>query len=743
MKKFYLFYFTLICLFFSEYKAFAQYPTWDTISMDPTVMFSDMCVLPDGLHGWVVGATGAGGEILSSVVHTANGQDWEQVSFPASNYVTLQGVYFVTPDSGWVVGYNGVIYATLDGGQTWQQQISGTSRKLAKVYFIDHLTGWITGGWQDGSSFLVLKTTDGGNIWQDLSFGSTCYSSLDIYFSDEQNGWICGHDNTLDPHIHHTSDGGFTWSSQVAPVGSGTPHAVEFADENIGWITTSSLYLSPIGAILHTTDGGETWEIQTYTGLHYNYCLDVKDVQHVALAAVQILQPQGQKIFVTSDGGQNWTAKIPPVEQYTSAIQYVGDDIWFASDYSQILHSPDNGNTWDWDYKASLWKSIGWSDMNNGWVIAGTNAGTDGYCYRSVDGGDTWFRDENAPGGAQVQFINANTGWMLWEGNSSSVWRTTDGGDTWSQSYVGTGNWIGNIFFVNENKGWAYGSNGVIKVTEDGGISWTFQSSGTTNYVAVVFFVDENEGWAAGGYGGGNGFIHYTLDGGNTWTPQTPAMTDHFQAGYFTSDKNGWLAAVNGRIHKTTDGGLNWTVVSQVNHDYMDKLIMEDDNTGWLAARNHYGSGSGEDGRGFLYNTEDGGMSWNLEWTGPWIKSGFGDLTFQWPGKLWACASHNTILELVTGTTGFREISVTSSKMKISPNPFNTDVKISYLLDEPAKVSLSIYNVSGRLIETLVNRKQEKGNYNVSWDGSELSEGIYFFTVRIGNNVWTEKIIKI
>jgi len=171
MKKLYLFYFLIICLFFTEYKAFAQYPTWDTISMDPTVMFSDMCVLNDGLHGWVVGATGASGEILSSVVYTENGQDWEQVFFPASNYVTLQGVYFVTPDSGWVVGYNGVIYATSNGGQSWQQQISGTSRKLAKVHFIDHLKGWITGGWQDGSSFLVLKTTDGGNTWQDLSFG--------------------------------------------------------------------------------------------------------------------------------------------------------------------------------------------------------------------------------------------------------------------------------------------------------------------------------------------------------------------------------------------------------------------------------------------------------------------------------------------------------------------------------------------------------------------------------------------
>ncbi len=210
---------------------------------------------------------------------------------------------------------------------------------------------------------------------------------------------------------------------------------------------------------------------------------------------------------------------------------------------------------------------------------------------------------------------------MLWEGSSSTIWRTTDGGNSWDQSYIGSGEWIGDIFFVNENKGWAYGSNGTLKVTQDGGISWTSQAIGTSNYVAVVFFVDENEGWAAGGYGGGNGFIHYTSDGGNTWTPQTPAQNDHFQAGYFTSDKNGWLTGVSSRIHKTTDGGLTWKVVSQLDHDYMDKLLMEDDDIGWLAARNHFGSGPGEDSRGFIYKTEDGGNSWDLKWTGPYIKS--------------------------------------------------------------------------------------------------------------------------
>ncbi|MCK5765532.1 MAG: T9SS type A sorting domain-containing protein [Bacteroidales bacterium] len=748
MKNNYLIYLILVCLMLVPHKGFSQYPYWDTISMDPSVMFSDLCVLPDGQHGWVVGSTGAAGEILSSIVGTTNGGDWEQIPFPAYASVSLQGVYFVSPDSGWVVGNGGVIYATSDGGQSWQQQSSGTSRKLYRVHFVNSLTGWITGGWQDGSSFLVLKTTDGGNSWQNLSFGSTCYSSLDIYFTDEQNGWICGHDNQLDPHIHHTTDGGTTWTSQSIPIGSGIPHAIEFADENIGWSTTSSLYVTPYGAILHTTDGGTTWEIQTHTGLHYNYCLDVKDAQHVALAAVQILSPLSEKIFITSDGGLSWDYKIPPVKSYTHGIQYVGDDIWFAADYSQLLHSQDNGDTWDWDFKSSMWKSVEWSDADNGWVIAGTYAGNDGYCFRTTDGGDSWFRDVDAPGGAQVQFINPNTGWMLGEGTSPSIWRTTDGGNSWDQSYIGGGEWIGDIFFVNENKGWAYGSNGTLKVTQDGGISWTSQAIGTSNYVAVVFFVDENVGWAAGGYGGGNGFIHYTSDGGNTWTPQTPAQNDHFQAGYFTSDKNGWLTGVTCSVHKTTDGGLTWTVVSQLDHDYMDKLLMEDDDIGWLAARNHFGSSPGEDGRGFIYKTEDGGNTWDLKWTGPYIKSGISDLSFQEPGKIWACGSQNTILEWVTEPIGFREIVIEPSKLQVYPNPFCSEVNFTYTLDKPAKISMNIYDISGHLVASLIKREQNEGSYNISWDcrnekGGEIGEGIYLCTFQADNKVWTEKIIKV
>ncbi|MCD4731458.1 MAG: hypothetical protein K8R74_12705 [Bacteroidales bacterium] len=86
---------SLLFLIFLFSTAYTQFPACDTTSMDPSVMFSDICVLPDGQHGWVVGTTGAGGEILTSIVRMTDGDNWEQIPFPGSNSVTLGGVYFI------------------------------------------------------------------------------------------------------------------------------------------------------------------------------------------------------------------------------------------------------------------------------------------------------------------------------------------------------------------------------------------------------------------------------------------------------------------------------------------------------------------------------------------------------------------------------------------------------------------------------------------------------------------------
>ncbi len=60
------------------------------------------------------------------------------------------------------------------------------------------------------------------------------------------------------------------------------------------------------------------------------------------------------------------------------------------------------------------------------------------------------------------------------------------------------------------------------------------------------------------------------------------------------------------------------------------------------------------------------------------------------------------------------------------PNPFNTETQISYQLPEAAYVTLSIYNIHGQLITSLVNEQKNAGFYNVLWNTSDISGGIYF-----------------
>lgn len=67
------------------------------------------------------------------------------------------------------------------------------------------------------------------------------------------------------------------------------------------------------------------------------------------------------------------------------------------------------------------------------------------------------------------------------------------------------------------------------------------------------------------------------------------------------------------------------------------------------------------------------------------------------------------------------------------PNPFNPITVISYSLPEPAKVHLTIYDISGRLVQTLTDGWREAGRHEVTFDGTKLASGIYIYRLRAGN----------
>lgn len=75
------------------------------------------------------------------------------------------------------------------------------------------------------------------------------------------------------------------------------------------------------------------------------------------------------------------------------------------------------------------------------------------------------------------------------------------------------------------------------------------------------------------------------------------------------------------------------------------------------------------------------------------------------------------------------------------PNPFNPSTKIRYSIKEVGQVKLTVYDILGREVETLVNGEMVVGNYEINFDASELTSGIYFYTLQTGSFMETRKMI--
>ncbi len=73
------------------------------------------------------------------------------------------------------------------------------------------------------------------------------------------------------------------------------------------------------------------------------------------------------------------------------------------------------------------------------------------------------------------------------------------------------------------------------------------------------------------------------------------------------------------------------------------------------------------------------------------------------------------------------------------PNPFNPTTKIEFSIPQTSLVSLKVYDVLGREIATFIYEEKPEGVYNIIFNGSNLSSGVYFYQLKSGNFVETKK----
>jgi photosystem II stability/assembly factor-like uncharacterized protein len=281
-------------------------------------------------HAWIVGFEG-------TIVHTSNGGlTWGQQKSPEP--VDLYDACFADSKTGWIVGKLGTILHTENAGETWIKQRSNSAERLFAVHFLDTKNGWVS-----GTHSTILHTTNGGESWVTQGSGEDRYLN-DVFFIDEKNGWVVGEYG----FISHTEDGGAQWTVQeckdIIPevpekeFPPPLPHlyGVYFTDAHTGWVTGMD------GIILKTDDGGQNWR-RLVTGMDR------------ALFKITMQKDKGMAVgergqyLLSTDGGNSWNAQkgVLKTRFWLRDIKFTDtSNGWIVGQFGTILHTDNGGATW-------------------------------------------------------------------------------------------------------------------------------------------------------------------------------------------------------------------------------------------------------------------------------------------------------------------------------------------------------------------------------------------------------------
>lgn len=272
---------------------------------------------------WVVGGNGA-------ILHSEDGGiSW----IPQNSGTTeiLDHVVFVTPQSGWILARNSAILHTEDGGNTWSSYSSRSSSMLISAAFTEPNSGWAV-GW-DG---VMMRTEDRGVSWRFENIVSLATLNA-IVFATPQAGWIVGTKGT----ILHTGDGGNSWEPQASDT-TNDLISVFFATPKAGWAVGDR------GTILHTDDGGLNWRPQ--------HSVTSVSLYSVAFANLQSGWAVGNDGIIqhTNDGGLSWKLQTSgTTNNLTSVVFATPQSGWVVDGEGTILHTDDGGLSWNLQRKGT------------------------------------------------------------------------------------------------------------------------------------------------------------------------------------------------------------------------------------------------------------------------------------------------------------------------------------------------------------------------------------------------------
>ncbi len=536
-------------------------------------------------------------------------------------------------------------------------------------------------------------------------------------------------------------DGLEIWTTTTNSVGPVYAMAIDPSNSSIMYTGSSTV------GIYKTTDGGTSWNTAN-TGLLNTAVLSLA----ISASNPQILYAgtnygTNDGVYKTTDGGGSWTRLVNGIQETQKGIQAISvdptnPDVAYIAVFDGVSDSPvglyktsDGGNNWNASNNGvgaiKNFLSLAIDPVNPNNVYAGTSfavATSTGpsTIYKSTDAGANWTEVNNglpldptdinpvrtlsissADPNVVIAGLFVNSADLL-----GGLYVTTDGGTSWTRKWDGAPQTVGTLlrstaikpgstqeFFVGLDISTV--TNIGVWGTTDGGTTWASFNGGTmlnTYQIRALKFKTGAEPtlYAGCSSASGAGVYEYTFQ-------IVPVEFTSFTANLFGNDVR-----------------LNWSTASEINNSgfMVERKTTE---SSWQAMGFISGKGNSTEINNYSYNDREvtpGKYTYRLK-----------QIDYDGTFKL----SNEISIEVLQVNT--------FSLLQNYPNPFNPSTSIKYRIPTDEFVTLKVYDVLGREVATLMNDKQGRGEYNVNFNASKLSSGIYYYTITAGNYTETKKMM--
>lgn len=669
---------------------------------------------------------------------TNRGQTWN----PANSGMTGVSVNALATDGTNVIAGTPVgVFLSSNGGESWASINTGLNNLNVSSIVLVARPSWPTyffaTAWDSG----IYRSTNDGASWSQFNTGlpANQISALCSYPIDLDSSILVA--AVIGRGVFRSTDYGESWSG----INNGLPAmrpSMVFAYALAQ--TDSSLFVGTDQGVYRSTDVGASWT--KFPG-------SPDGVVEMTVYDSSLIASDGINVFRVALADTAWTdisRGLPRNVYRTTTVHsftFIDPNLYVATD-AGVLSSSNCG--------------ADWTNVSNGLDLAAvkclTANGSDVYftgqggynAYRSNDSGSSWTNIAGltdyqvgafAVSGSRI--VAGTVGPRMMAGSSPAL-LSSDNGATWSVIENSPAPLTAQPYGINDQyifSGMQYGYGGVYRCSVDssiwgkayGGPPWwgmlTFRSvcvSGPKVYVGtddlgVYFSSDNGVSWRS---------INTGLDTVNT---SFSAIALNGPTIFVGTASTSISTYVPRGVYRSTNNGLSWSGVN---------AGLPRANISALAVQ---GSKvfAGTDSNGIFLST-DNGEHWSQ------FNEGLPNLSVSSlarnesyvyvgvVGGVWRLPLSEAVLSV---SSQDNKSPATFSLGQNFPNPFNPSTSIRYQLPAAAPVTLKVYDILGREVQTLVNERQNAGVHSVIFDAGDLSSGVYFYTLQAERFKETKKFL--